>query len=119
MKIFITNLSMLVTEEDLDLIFKPFGEVGEIKITFDRQSDLPVALIEMKNYDEARAAINALDGIELIDQTIKLRIRKSNGDRRNTTNRRIEKIRRVIVVRRSTRNRRMKNRQINQFRIGA
>ena len=56
MKIFISNLSLLVTEDDLDLIFKPFGEVGEIKILRDRQSDLPLAFVEMKNDAEASAA---------------------------------------------------------------
>ena len=57
MKIFVSNLSLLVTEDDLVLIFKPFGEVGEIKILHDRQSDLPLAFVEMKNEGEAREAI--------------------------------------------------------------
>jgi len=107
MKIFVSNLSFLVTEDDLDLIFKPFGEVGEIKILHDRQGDLPIALVEMENHDDVRMAIKALNGIEIIGHTINLRVRNSNGDRRDTVNRRINNHRRVIPIRRSTPNRRM------------
>ena len=106
MKIFVSNLSFLLTEGDLDLIFKPFGEVGEIKILHDKQSDLPVALIEMKNLDEIKAAIKVLNGIEIIGQSIYLRVRNSDGDRRDTANRRIDNIRRTIPIRRSLSNRR-------------
>ena len=106
MKIFVSNLSFLLTEGDLDLIFKPFGEVGEIKILHDKQSDLPVALVEMKNLDEIRAAIKVLNGIEIIGESIYLRVRNSDGDRRGATNRRIDNIRRVIPIRRSLSNRR-------------
>jgi len=111
MKIFISNLSLLVTEDDLDLIFKPFGEVGEIKILRDRQSDLPLAFVEMKNNGEASTAINVLDGIELIGQTINLRLRNSDGERRTTDNRRIEEIRRALTIRRSP--------QLRRFNVAA
>ena len=107
MKIFVSNLSFLLTEGDLDLIFKPFGEVGEIKILHDKQSDLPIALIEMKNLDEVRMAIRSLNGINIIGHTINLRIRNSDGDRRSAANRRMNNIRRVIPIRRSTRFRRI------------
>ena len=107
MKIFISNLSLLVTEDDLDLIFKPFGEVGEIKIFRDRQSDLPLAFVEMKSDGEARTAINVLDGIELIGHTITLRVRNGDGERRTTDNRRIFESRRVLTIRRLSSNRRM------------
>lgn len=108
MEIFVSNLSFLVTEDDLDLIFKPFGEVGEIKILHDRQSDLPVALIEMKKVDDARRAIQVLNGVDIIGQSINLRVRNSGSDRRNTSNRRMIKIRRAIAIRRSLQNRRLK-----------
>ena len=107
MKIFVSNLSFLLTEDDLDLIFKPFGEVGEIKILHDKRSDLPVALVEMKNLDEIKAAIKVLNGIEIIGQSIYLRVRNSDADRRGIANRRIDNIRRVIPIRRSLSNRRM------------
>ncbi len=107
MKIFVSNLSFLLTEDDLDLIFKPFGEVGEIKILHDEQSDLPIALVEMKNLDEVKVAIKVLNGIEIIGQTIYLRVRNSDGDRRDAANRRIDDIRRVEQVRRSLSKRRM------------
>ena len=107
MKIFISNLSLLVTEDDLDLIFKPFGEVGEIKILRDRQSDLPLAFVEMKNDGEASAAINVLDGIEIIGHTINLRMRNNDSERRTPANRRIEEIRRALTIRRSPQLRRL------------
>lgn len=107
MKIFVSNLSFLLTEDDLDLIFKPFGEVGEIIISHEKQTDLPVALIEMKSIDEVRAAIKVLNGIEIIGQTINLRFRNSDIHRRGDTNRRLGETRRVTPIRRSTRNRRM------------
>ena len=107
MKIFVSNLSFLVTKDDLDLIFRPFGEVGEIIISHEKQTELPVALIEMKNLEEIKAAIKVLNGVEIIGQTINLRFRNSDDDRRGTTNRRIGKTRRAIAIRRSTRNRRM------------
>ncbi len=107
MKIFVSNLSFLVTEDDLDLIFKPFGEVGEIKILHDKQGELPIALVEMKNHDEARMAIRSLNGIDIIGHTINLRVRNSNGDRRNAGIRRIEQKRRFLAIRRTTRFRRI------------
>lgn len=107
MNIFVSNLSFLLTEDDLDLIFKPFGEVGEIKILHDKQNDLPVALVEMKNPEEVKAAIKVLNGIEIIGQNIYLRIRNSDGDRRDTTNRRIDNLRREMEIRRSLPIRRM------------
>ena len=107
MKIFVSNLSFLLTEDDLDLIFRPFGEVGEIKILQDKQNDLPVALIEMKNLDEVKAAIKVLNGIEIIGQSIYLRVRNSGGDRRDAAKRRIDNSRRGIPIRRSLSKRRM------------
>jgi len=107
MNIYVSNLSFLITEDDLDLIFKPFGEVGEIKILHDRQNDLPIALVEMKNLEEVKAAIKVLNGIEIIGQNIYLRIRNSDGDRREATNRRIDNLRREMEIRRSVPKRRM------------
>lgn len=108
MKIFISNLSFLVTEDDLDLIFKPFGEVGEIKILHEKQSELAAALIEMKNLSDAKEAVKVLNGIEIVGQTINLRFRKRDSDRRDDTDRRIDIPRRSKKVRRLILNRRIK-----------
>ena len=113
MKIFIDNLSLLVTEEDLHLIFKPFGEIGEIKITYDKQSKLPIAFVEMKSDRGGREAINALDGIELIDHKIILRVRENDSGRRGAGDRRDEKSRRILSIRRITRFRRMEVLTVN------
>ena len=107
MKIFVGNLSLLVTEEDLNLIFKAFGEVRKIKIINDKQGSSAVATVEMKNESDAWLAINVLDGIELIDHAIILRVRNEVADRRSTTERRITDNRRILSLRRSSSDRRL------------
>ncbi len=107
MKIFVGNLSLLVTEADLNLIFKPFGEIRKIKIINDKRGSSAEATIEMKNESDAWTAVNVLNGIELIGHAIILRVRKEDGDRRSAAERRISNNRRILTLRRSSSDRRL------------
>ena len=61
--IFIGNLDITVTEEQLRDAFAAFGAVDGVTILEDRDTGEPrgIAFVEMKQVSEAKAAIAALD----------------------------------------------------------
>lgn len=65
--IFIGNLDITVTEEQLRDAFAAFGAVDSVKILEDRDTGEPrgIAFVEMKQASEAKAAIAALHGTML------------------------------------------------------
>lgn len=68
MKIFVGNLSFHVTDTDLRSTFEPFGEVASAGIVRDRTTgeSRGFAFIEMPQQSEAQAAIDELNGKELL-----------------------------------------------------
>lgn len=74
MKIYVGNLSYSTTEETLSTKFGEFGSVESANLIIDRDSGRSkgFAFIEMTNSDEAKAAIEALDGSELDGRNIKV-----------------------------------------------
>ena len=106
MKIFVGNLSLVLTEDDLDHLFKTFGEVSRVNIMTDKLSGLPSGFIDMPNDSEAEMAIRTLDGIEVIGHTITLRSREKDSDRRDADNRRLQE-RRASMERRMPLDRRL------------
>jgi RNA recognition motif-containing protein len=67
MKIYVGNLPFKSTEADIEQMFSEHGQVDNVSIVLDRQTGRSrgFAFAEMKNDDEARAAIEALNGKEI------------------------------------------------------
>ena len=72
MNIYVGNLSDEVTEEDLLKAFEAFGEVASTTIIYDKSSGKSkgFGFVEMPTGSEAQAAIDALNGKELKEQTL-------------------------------------------------
>jgi RNA recognition motif-containing protein len=72
MKLYIGNLAFSTTEEALQAEFAAFGQVEEVAVISDRDTGRPrgFAFVSMNNDNEARAAIEALNGTELDGRTI-------------------------------------------------
>ncbi len=71
-KLFVGNLSFRTTQEELLDAFSPYGAVESVNIINDRETGQPrgFAFVEMANSSEAEAAINALNGTELMGRAI-------------------------------------------------
>lgn len=67
MKIYVGNLSYEVTEDDLKLAFKEFGQVESITIIKDKYSGQSkgFGFVEFASKAEGQAAIDGLNGKEL------------------------------------------------------
>jgi RNA recognition motif-containing protein len=74
MNIYVGNLAYRTTENDLRQEFERFGAVNRVDIISDRETGRSkgFAFIEMQNADEANAAIQALDGANLGERTLKV-----------------------------------------------
>ena len=67
MNIFVARLSYGTTADELRSLFEPFGELDSVKIIMDRETGRSkgYGFVEMSNDDEAKAAIEQLNGTEL------------------------------------------------------
>jgi RNA recognition motif-containing protein len=67
MNIYAGNLSWTLKDQDLQDLFAPYGEVTSAKIVSDKFSNRSkgFGFVEMANDDEARTAIDALNGKEV------------------------------------------------------
>jgi RNA recognition motif-containing protein len=65
--IYVGNLSFDVTEEDVQAAFEAFGKVESVKVIKDKYSGASrgFGFVEMASKDEAKAAIDGLNGKEL------------------------------------------------------
>jgi cold-inducible RNA-binding protein len=74
MKIYVGNLSFTTTEDRLRQKFASFGEVSEVAIPTDRDSGRArgFGFVTMPNAEEAKAAMDALNGTELDGRPIKV-----------------------------------------------
>ena len=72
MNIYVGNLSYEVTEDDLRLAFESFGQVESASIIKDKYSGQSkgFGFVEMPSSEEARSAINGLNGKELKGRTL-------------------------------------------------
>ena len=72
--IFVRNLDATTTEAQLKDLFAPYGLVESVTIVQDRDTHGPrgLAFVEMTNEAEARAAIEALNGLVLNDRAIEV-----------------------------------------------
>ncbi len=67
MNIYVGNLSWNLKDQDLQNLFAPYGEVASAKIVSDKFTNRSkgFGFVEMANDDEARTAIDALNGTEV------------------------------------------------------
>ncbi|UCD75095.1 MAG: RNA-binding protein [Phycisphaerales bacterium] len=74
MKLYVGNLSFDTTESELREAFSQFGEISDLNLITDRDTGRPkgFGFIEMRNDQEARDAMKALDGQDLGGRTIKV-----------------------------------------------
>ena len=85
MKIYVGNLSYESTEQDLREEFEAFGKVDSISVVTDRATGKPrgFAFVEMTNDDEAKEAIENLNGKEFSSRELTVneaRPKESNSD---------------------------------------
>ncbi|MFM7664563.1 MAG: RNA recognition motif domain-containing protein [Bacteroidota bacterium] len=64
---YVSNLSFRLGEQELEDLFRQYGEVSSVKIIKDRETQRSrgFGFVEMPNQDEARAAMEALSNYEL------------------------------------------------------
>lgn len=65
-KLFVRNISYKLTEEELERLFMPYGEVVSASIPKDRDTGRSrgFAFVEMKTKEQADAAIQGLNNTE-------------------------------------------------------
>lgn len=75
MEIFVGNLSFDITEEDLQQTFESFGVVSRLKIITDRDTGRSrgFAFVTMDSAEEAKAAIEDLDGKDNMGRALSVR----------------------------------------------
>ena len=71
-KIYVGNISFKASEEDLKERFSQNWEVESVKIITDRHTGKPkgFAVVEMATEDDARKAIEALNGTVFMERTL-------------------------------------------------
>lgn len=72
MNIFVAKLSWDTNEHTLENAFAEFGDIDSVKIIYDKieRRSKGFGFVEMPNDDDARKAIEALDGSELDGRSI-------------------------------------------------
>ena len=67
MNIYVGNLSFRATEAEVEGLFSAYGQVDSVALINDRETGRPrgFGFVEMANDDEARKAIEELDGQDL------------------------------------------------------
>lgn len=75
MEIYVGNLSYNVTEGDLIGQFEAFGTVDQLKVILDRDTGRPrgFAFVTMNNDEEAKAAIEGLNGVDYAGREMSVR----------------------------------------------
>ncbi len=84
MNIYVGNLSWDMTEDELRDAFKAFGEVATATIVMDKFSgnSRGFGFVEMPDQNEAQAAIEGLNGHEILDRAIIVNEARPREDRR-------------------------------------
>jgi len=72
MTIFVGNLAFTTTEEELALLFHPYGAINRVRIVQGRATGRSrgFGFVEMSDTTEAQAAIDELHGRELGGRTL-------------------------------------------------
>ena len=83
MNIYVGNLSFDVSEENLRQAFEAFGQVSSASIVKDKYSGQPrgFGFVEMPDHAEAQAAIQNLNGKELLGRPMNVNEARPRTDR--------------------------------------
>jgi len=83
MNIYVGNLNYAATEDGIRAAFQEFGEVTSVKIVEDRETGRSrgFGFVEMANDEEAKKAIEALDGKELDGRALRVNEARPRPDR--------------------------------------
>ncbi len=83
MKIYVSNLSFNVNDEDLRNYFSPYGEVTSASIVNDRESGRSrgFGFVEMSDANGAKQAIQALNGGTVEGRTVNVAEARPKEDR--------------------------------------
>lgn len=83
MNIYVGNLSYKATEEDVRQAFEPFGQVSSATLIKDKYSGQPrgFGFVEMPDRAEAQAAIENLNGKDLLGQPMNVNEARPRADR--------------------------------------
>lgn len=86
MNIYVGNLAPDVTEDDLKQLFATHGQIQSVMILRDKFTGEPrgFAFVEMQSKEEAQAAINALNGVELKGRGLKVNEARPKVDHRSS-----------------------------------
>jgi RNA recognition motif-containing protein len=82
-KLFVGNLSFNTTENDLQDAFAQFGNVTEVNIMMDRMTNRPrgFAFVTMSSPDEAKSAIEGMNGKQLDGRPLTVNEARPREDR--------------------------------------
>src|SRR5215471_668993 len=82
-KLYVGNLSFQTTQQDLEELFAQSGQVSSVNLMTDRDTGRSrgFAFVEMSTEEEAKAAIEALDGKELDGRALKVNEARAKEDR--------------------------------------
>ncbi|MCA9257755.1 MAG: RNA-binding protein [Planctomycetales bacterium] len=83
MKLYVGNLSYNTTQDTLHEQFSAHGQVEEVAVITDRETGRPrgFAFVTMKNDDEARAAVESINGKEIDGRTVTVNEARPKADR--------------------------------------
>jgi RNA recognition motif-containing protein len=72
MNIFVGNLNYRLKSDEIEKLFSEFGQVASVNIVMDRETGRGkgFAFVEMPNDSEGQAAINALNGTEIMGRAL-------------------------------------------------
>ena len=85
MNIYVGNVFLAVTEDDLRQTFEEFGQVTSAKIIKDRYTgnSRGFGFVEMPNHQEARSALSELNGKDLKGRALKVNEARPRTDRQS------------------------------------
>ena len=84
MNIYVGNLPFSTTEADLREAFERFGRVDSASIIVDRHTNQSrgFGFVEMANAEEAKAAIEALNGTDMSGRTLRVNEARARTERK-------------------------------------
>ncbi len=82
-KLFVGSLAFTITDQGLSELFAPFGNVVSAKVITDRDTgnSKGFGFVEFTKNEEAKAAIDAMNGKEVDGRRLTVNVAKPMGDR--------------------------------------